>query len=345
MSYDLDLYTAKAPGLTAPDAGDSALFHVDPPARCEDEDIAPDYLDLLGKRRRWLTRLHIEGRPDAQALAAFEAWLAETIALTDGILIDEQAGRIQSRTSKAPLPDADRKTEPRLGRMSFFFEDVETFHATGLARVLDIVARVLPEAMPTRFGRWEPLQGQVKDGDVTPLLAEFATDPELFLKAKAPFAHIYMSVACEAELAKWHPTHVIRSRYLAGTLAFELRPKALEDRRLVTLMREIAVATGAFYAEIRDDDCPVSAWFWHGLPAGPVRAFVLGRPYTDLWPEAVERGVEIAPGTILVAPTRFDPDLPEPPDDLKDPGAERQTKGGPQQTYAKVFPFEVPGRR
>ncbi len=234
MSYDLDLYTAKAPNLAAPDAGDGAIFHVEPSARCADEDIAPDYLDLLGKRRRWLTRLHIEGRPDAQALAAFEAWLAETIALTDGMLIDEQAGRVQSRTSNAPLPDADRKAEPRLGRMSFFFEDVEAFHSTGLARVLDIVARVLPEAMPARFGRWEPLQGQVTDGDVSLLLAEFAIDPELFLKAKTPFAHIYMNIPCEAEMAKWHPAHVIRSRFLAGTLAFELRPKALEDPRLVT---------------------------------------------------------------------------------------------------------------
>ena len=88
MSYDLDLYTARPPDLQAPDPGPGANFAIEPPAKAEDEDIPDSYLPLLGKRRRWLTRLHIEGAPSDLALATFDAWLATAIADTEGVLID-----------------------------------------------------------------------------------------------------------------------------------------------------------------------------------------------------------------------------------------------------------------
>ncbi|AZQ67365.1 hypothetical protein EF888_09630 [Silicimonas algicola] len=376
MSYDLDLYTAKAAPLVPPEADEQGAFNIDPPALCEDDDIPPDVLPILGKRRRWLHRLYIEGRPGAEAMARFEKWLTGILAETNGILIDMQTERFQGVRTSGPLPTEAAGTslppasgivsrfldrllgrfaspqpatssplQPELGKMSFFFEDLEAFHAEGLARVLDVIARVLPEAMPTRFGSWEPLQGRVQDGDVGPLLAEFAHDPDLSLKAKAPFAHIFMYVACEALLAKWHPSYFLRAEFLVGRLTFELRPKALDDPRLLELMRDIALAVNAFYAEIRDHDCPVKAWFWYGLPKSPVRAFVLGPPYTQLWPEAASQGVEMAPGMVLVAPTRLSSDVPTPPDDLADPGVAGKPGVIDPHRYAKVFPFDVPGRR
>ena len=226
--------------------------------------------------------------------------------------------------------------------MSFFFEDVEGFHRSGLAQVLQIIAKVLPQAMPTRFGQYEPLQGRVENGDTGPLLAAFAEDPDQFLKAKTPFAHIFLSLSCKAVLAKWHPKHFIRKELLVGTLRFELRPKAFDDPRLLPLFSEISTATRVFYSEIRDRECPVRAWFWHGLPNGPVRAFCLGRKYADLWPEAVARGQPLKGDTILVAPNRLQPALPEPPKDLCDPGKRTQPGAINPASYPARFPFTLP---
>ena len=344
MSYDLDLYLSKDTNLTPPDAGGVGLFSVEPPARCEDDDIPAAYLPLLGKRRRWLIRLHIEGRPAPDRLAAFDDWLAGVVADHNGVLIDEQAGTYLTAKIAAPLPDQKGGDDTDgMGEMSFYFEDVEAFVPHMLPAILDTIRDVLPEAMPTRFGQYEPLQGRVENGDTTQLLAAFNSDPDQFMKARTPFAHIHSSIACEAELKKWHPNHFLRRHFLAGRLSFELRPKALTDPRLQRLMWEIAKHLKAFYAEIRAVESPVRAWFWRGLPPGPVRAFVLGPPYTALWPEAASSAIDRHDGLILVAPNRLDPTLPEPPAKLQDPGEDFSPH---EQTpdYAEVFPFELPRR-
>lgn len=121
MSYDLDLYVAKAPALSPPSAGRNGQFAVDPPARIEKEDIPEDYRSLIGKRRRVLIRIHIEGAPEPSAVDLFETWLADVIAETNGILIDEQAGQYQTPKKSASLPSAATPEEANLGEMSFFF--------------------------------------------------------------------------------------------------------------------------------------------------------------------------------------------------------------------------------
>jgi hypothetical protein len=87
---------------------------------------------------------------------------------------------------------------------------------------------------------------------------------------------------------------------------------------------------------------PHPARFWIGLPKGPVKAFCLGDPYITLWPEAAQRGVLLANNTILVAPTRLDPTLPEPPEALADPCDAQRPGTQRRGQYAKTFPFQIP---
>lgn len=345
MSYDLDLYVGRAVDLTPPDAGPGGQFSVEPAARCEEEDIPSSYLPLLGKRRRWLIRLHIEGQPDAPKLKEFDDWLADVVSRTNGVLIDEQAGTYLTDKATGPLPDLSTDIDADgLGDMSFYFEDLEGFVPRALPAILDTIRETLPEAMPARFGQYEPLQGKVEDGDTSALLAAFAADPDQFMKARAPFAHIYTNIASDAELKKWHPEHFLRRHFLAGRLSFELRLKALSDPRLPELMWRIAQVLPAFYAEIRDTECPVRAWFWRGLPEGQVRARVIGPPYNDLWPEAAPFVTARQGDLCLMTPTRLAPDLPEPPEHLKEPSDDSFAPTGVRPSdYAAVFPFTVPG--
>ncbi len=341
MSYDLDLYVSKPTPLTAPDAGPNAQFGVESPARIEPEDIPATYAPLIA-RRRWLIRIHIEGAPTPETSAVFEAWLAVTLADTKGLVVDEQAGTWATAKKTGPLPGTASDDITEMGEMSFFLTDANAFHASGLAKMLDAIQATLPEAMPARFGQYEPFQGRVENGDTGPLLAAFADDPDQFLKALTPFAHIYLSLPCDAELTKWHPNHFLRKEVLVTRVAFELRPKAFEDPRLLDLFKAIASTIGVFYADLRRTEGPVRSWFWHGLPEGPVEAFCLGAPYTGLWPEAVSRGVPLANGVTLVAPTRTDPTVPKPPHDLADPGTDNGARLQGRAKYAPTFPFDIP---
>lgn len=340
MSYDIDLFLSKPTALKAPDAGPNAQFATETPARLELEDLPFEYTKLIA-RRRWLVRIHIEGAPTPQASAAFEAWLAVTLANTKGIAIDEQAGTWATAKKTGPLPGTAADTT-KMGEMSFFLTDANAFHATGLAKMLHAIQDTLPEAMPARFGQIEPLQGKIENGDIAPLLQIFAADPDQFLKARTPFAHIFLSLPCDGELAKWHPNHFLRKEVLVTRIAFELRPKAFEDPRLINLFKAISSALGVFYSELRRTDCPVRSWFWHGLPEGPVEAFCLGAPYTDLWPEAKARSAALANDVIAVTPTRLDPTLPTPPQHLTDPGTDNGARLQGRAQYAPTFPFDIP---
>lgn len=251
-------------------------------------------------------------------------------------------GRWQTTKEVGPLPGASPEDDIELGKMSFFLTNADAFHATGLAQMLDAIQATLPEALPARFGQYEPLQGRVENGDTAELLQAFAAEPDHILKARAPYSHIYLNVPCTAELAKWHPAHRLRNNFLAARITFVLRPKAFNDPRLLTLFQAISSEIGVFYSELRTSPCPTPAWFWTGLPKGPVKAFCLGDPYITLWPEAAQRGVLLANNTILVAPTRLDPTLPEPPEALADP-CDAQRPGTPRRgQYAKTFPFQIP---
>ena len=344
MSYDLQLYLSKAQPLTPPPTGETFQFAVDSPARCEDDDVPPEYRPLIG-RRRWLVGIYIEGAAPPDALADFEDWLAEQLKATKGVVIDPQAGTWQSAAKLGVLPGTLPSVDITFGEMNFYMEDANAFYNKGFARMLEVIREVMPDALPTRFGEFEPLQGQVEDGDTRDLEAAFRATPRIFMKAKTPFSHIYLSIPCDKELEGWHPNHFLKDHYLAARVTFELRPKAFENSQLVNLFRALSDALGVFYADLRKSESPIRAWFWTGLPAGPVEAFAIGPPYSALWSEAVKRGVALSDGRVFVAPTRLDPVLPTPPEDLADPGEEFQPHQGGTSQYAKTFPFKVPNVR
>ncbi|NNJ67247.1 MAG: hypothetical protein HKP54_04350 [Boseongicola sp.] len=342
MSYDLELYLSKPAILTPPDAGPNAQFAADPPARIEDEDLPDTYHPLIGKRRRWLIRLYIEGTPAPEALANFDTWLSDTIAQTKAVLIDEQSGTFLTATKTGPLPD----TEPQDasgGELSFYLHAANWFYQTGFATMLDTIQRVLPAAMPQRYGQYEPMQGKVENDDTSAILKDFKADPDIFMRAKTPFSWIFMSVPCDVTIAKWHPNHFLKQNYLATRVEFQLRPKAFENPALLDLMKALSKDLDVFYAELRREECLVKGWFWRGLPTGTPSAICLGAPYLDLWPEARTRGVALTKDLVFLAPTRLDPTLPKPPQDLIDPENDGEPSNHSRTKYAPTFPFDIPG--
>mgnify|MGYP001825266104 CR=1 FL=1 len=342
MSYSLDLYLARDIALTPPDAGPNAQFAADPPARIENEDIPDSYLPLIGKRRRWLVRIYIEGAPSSQSLADFDTWLTDTIAETKAVLIDEQSGTYLTATKQGPLPDTATENETG-GELSFYLHDANRFHETGFATMLDTIQRVLPAAMPQRYGAYEPMQGKVENGDTTAIVKDFNADPDIFMRAKTPFSWIFMSVPCDEVVAQWHPNHALKKNYLATRIEFQLRPKAFETPALFDLMKALSIDLGVFYSELRREECPVKGWFWRGIPTGTPSAICIGAPYLDHWPEARTRGVELTKDLVFLAPTRLDPHIPETPPELIDPEFESGPSVQDRKKYAPVFPFVIPG--
>lgn len=227
--------------------------------------------------------------------------------------------------------------------MSFYLDDPNWFQGEGFALMLKTIADVCPAALSTRYGAYEPLQGRVGNGDTAALAAAFAEDPDIFMRARTPFSWVFMSVPSDVQIAKWHLRHFLRQEYLATRICFELRPKAFDDPAVPRLFHALSDGLGVLYSEIRRDRCPVSAWFWRGLPPGPVDAFCLGGRYPEIWPEAARQAVTLPGGTLAIGRTRLGHALPDPPADLRDPLRPFEPGSRDPARYAPVFPFVRPG--
>lgn len=208
MSYDFELYTRFAVSLGKPPETCSGIVNCDGPDRVEDQDIPSELLPFLGKNR-CLYRIHVEGEVGPENRSLIDQWLRVVIAVSKGVLIDLQTGIYETATKRGTV--ALGKSDPTsFGSMSFYFEDGEAFYERGFAAMFKTVAEHLPAAMPTRYGYYEPLQGKVCQGEYAEIVSAFQSETDLFLKAPAPFGHIFLSVPCKKTFERWHQRHFIR---------------------------------------------------------------------------------------------------------------------------------------
>lgn len=118
------------------------------------------------------------------------------------------------------------------------------------ARVLEMVRSWLPEAMPRRFGDYEPLPHQFEETRASGFVREWRGSEELFWSATSPCLGGAMSALGEAVTipkGKQMPAHP------AGQFCLTLDLRALDDARwrheLVDVFPRFAVVSGAFFAQ------------------------------------------------------------------------------------------------
>jgi hypothetical protein len=341
MSYDYQLYSSRLHKLEAPATSDASNIFVDGPNRIEDEDIPPEHLAVVG-RKRILYSINLEGVLSERDHLIVDNWLSRLVIDTKGVLIDLQTEKFWTpRTSgllgaSAPVPN-------RMGRMSFYFEDGEGFYDHGFEAMLGCIAEVMPEALPTRYGYYEPLQINVENGECSGLAAAFRNAPDLFMKSKSPFGHIFVSTPCRTTFERWHPQHFKRRNFLLGKVTFEIRPRLFSDltafSRLANLFETLCVLLDVTYAEIVAEYDPNSSWLWYGLPDTNPHTLCIGPAYLNVWPDMAKQGRRIGHHHAIASTDRFGNVPPRPPHELIAPDqGERSARD--RALYAQSFPFD-----
>jgi hypothetical protein len=169
----------------------------------------------------------------------------------------------------------------------------------GLGRFVDLLAAHVPEALPRRYGSFEPPEftfaEQGRDHFIQFLHAE-ATD---FVVMYTTLPALGLTLNLQDRTG--HGPH----GFVANHLQIDFDRKALAQPGWATglsrFWRAVSLLLEPFYGDVRTltgyerrgallwvprdaENHPVDGPFWAGLPAGSAHALVLGNPYSRLWP-------------------------------------------------------------
>ncbi len=342
MSTEFEIYAPRPIELLPPDTGALSQVVVDGPYTLDDDDIDLSVLPHVGKRRVFY-RIHMEGRFEPLELAMVEAWFTEILESTRAVLIDQQNETYQTKTKSGKIvPVESKRTE--YGRLRFFFEDGEAFYDSGFEWLLNFLADELPEALPYKFGHWEPLEGRIEGRDFAQAVEWFQKDTDLFMQAKTPFALIsLLGIACKKKFEGYHPKHWQRRWFYLSSLDFDLRPVLFSKPKVMERVRRvfqaISLELDVVYSDLSQHEDRTKHYTWAGLPRLTPDMMCVGKVYGEVWPELEGLGEMIGPHHRFVGTDRFGNAPPTPPERLMQPAEPELNDRGPL-ILADVFPFD-----
>ena len=181
VSYDVEVATHGRPdpdGLEAPDG-----VTVDGPVAAEPDDLA-EALAAAVLAPRWLTTLSVPYDASQRRRDALRSLARRLAQEHEGAAYDPQEDAVffpRGRPKRVPAGKAEKTSIVRLE----WYVDAERW-AQAPAALLSAIARRCPEALPTRYGVFEPPQGRY-DPAAPDAFTALARDDSAFWFASRPF--------------------------------------------------------------------------------------------------------------------------------------------------------------
>lgn len=223
-----------------------------------------------------------------------------------GVVLDPQADSVElpGGVTRYASPKREKQARVAILEMSWWFEHASLLKRAELESFLEALATYLPEAMPRRYGLYEPPQHELeKTGrdHLLSFLAEHLTERVVWY-AKAPVAYVFASVRPESG---WQPVGE-KTEFRCNRISIELDATALDQpgwqTGLLRAWRAISKHLNPFYGDVRtlqgyfrsgrgfssdgaSEPHPTKSWWWKGIPQRLGHAVVLGEPYSQLWPD------------------------------------------------------------
>jgi hypothetical protein len=360
MSYDIQIYTCGEPdeelGRLAAEEGferkentflflcknGQIIFHRAGKVEAEDIPVSV-FRELPGIG--YLVEASIEGNPpvpDRKKALRLAKNLAKSAR---GVLVNPQEDTIETArgTKRVDLTNAP-KEEGQL-KLSWWFEDADSFEKNGCARLVEVFESYMPEALPRRYGLWEPPQFKYAEQGREHFLSFFRENLRkggIVWYSHPPFSYVFESIPPKVG-ATWQG-------YRSCRLQIQLRSRAIYilgwPLALKRLWLAVSQVVSPFFAEIREGDDPVKSWWWNGIPARLGLAAMIGPPYEKLWPDFVAAGKKLSPNLFYmetIAERKLLPLIP--PSDImqpKMPELPRTILASELQAYEKLTAMRYP---
>jgi hypothetical protein len=309
MSYDLQVWSVKPFQRSAfrqPETWQeefSAWTHarknwqivVSASDRVVPEDVPEDISKLL-PGIEWLTNLNLEGNATAEAIRLTQSTATEIARFSHGAVLDQQDGSIRLPSGVKRLMSPRSKEMFDVVSMSWWFLDSPIESREGREQFLNLLERLLPEALPKRYGSYEPPQhvyAQTGKEHFLKFLDENLHDTTVWYPHR-PIVSVHLSLPS--------PLGAYKLGFRTNHLKIELEKDALSEPGWATNIRRFWEKAPVFirpiYGDVRvlgkykwmgasvsaGQEHPVKAWWWAGIPERLGNAVVLGDVYQKLWP-------------------------------------------------------------
>ncbi len=253
---------------------------------------------------RYLTNLHLEPLSAPKSAHRLLGRVSRQLAeVCHGVIVDPQADTISTPSAVRRFLPRERAERFSILHISWWFTEGPLSGARGIGQFVALLERMLPEALPRRYGLHEPPQH---------IYAE--TGSQHFLV----FLHRHAR-----EIVVWYPSRPVvgvtlffdpdwgptRRGFRSNFVQIKLESSALHQpgwrngiadfwKAASQLIRPFygdvrtlngyIPTRGTYAADIETEFHPVQGPWWRGIPCKLGHAAILGKPYVPLWESFVE---------------------------------------------------------
>lgn len=290
-----------------PGTPSEAFVEVSAPSRVFEPGDLDEGLAAAVPDAEWLMQMGVPGfdREGVKLALALAQHFAERC---QGAVLDPQVGRVVWPPASAQKPQAPPSRERIRCIMLAWYFTPSRLSPREAPLFLATLRRTFPEAVPTRFGKYEPLQGKLEPGDDGPFVEAWSSTEtdvlgDLTVKCKRP------CFGGSIFLTKRGPSRRGEAKARRIKLDFDGRTIEADEHRLealVNLFVELSRSMGAFFAhgyvvrgvvggrggigfDSKTEQYPVPNGWWWGIPPTPTWLAWFGQPYRSLVEPALQR--------------------------------------------------------
>lgn len=264
---------------------DNFVIHFSEILSIEEEDIPPDIFNSY-PGLKYSIEINIEGKITKKTIKAVQRLSKKIVKTCKGYILDSQNEVANQKPIKYKLkPDKENNESLHL---YFYFENENFDFDKKNISLINIVKKYLPEALPRRYGRYEPPQYKIeRNGESHFINFLKESDYDIVWYPYKPVKWYFMSIPNDDK-----NNQIENNRFRCATIDIEISLSVLEFEgwynKIVRFWFEASVLLNTFFSEIRIGESPNMSWWFKGIPRKLGIGALVNEKYSSFWPNITE---------------------------------------------------------
>jgi hypothetical protein len=280
VSYDINIWSRKRIEIDQEEIViDEYMLTVDKSVVVENEDIPIDVMLSLSEIK-YLTSFYLQPfTNDKTVIDKVTRYVKKLAKEFDGVVENPQLKNGVLLVNK-------RKTFTRATRDAekvsiCWYMDCQQSLSNQLADFIELLEKYFPQALPRRYGSFEPPQFKYSETGKEHLIRFLNDEHSPVIYCTKPITYIFLSDAYIEN------QRFAREDYRCNKIEIELLKEAYLEPNwqfaIKRLFKEVGRLFKPFYAEIIDEEeSLVCSWWWKGIPEKKGNPIIIGEPYSTL---------------------------------------------------------------